>query len=40
MLVRGDAAGQFQHVAEVLNACKQAGIAELGISVKLNTQLR
>lgn len=40
VLVRGDAAGQFQHVAEVLNACKQAGIAELGISVKLNTQLR
>ncbi len=34
VLVRGDAASAFQRVAEVLNACKQAGIAELGISVK------
>lgn len=33
VLVRGDAYGQFQRVAEVLNACKQAGIQELGISV-------
>jgi biopolymer transport protein ExbD len=33
VLVRGDAHGQFQRVAEVLNACKQAGIQELGISV-------
>lgn len=33
VLVRGDAQGNFQHVAEVLNACKQAGIQELGISV-------
>ena len=35
VLIRGDATGQFQRVAEVLNACKQAGIAELGISVRL-----
>ena len=35
VLIRGDAAGQFQRVAEVLNACKQAGIVELGISVRL-----
>lgn len=35
VLIRGDANGQFQGVAEVLNACKQAGIAELGISVRL-----
>lgn len=35
VLVRGDGAGHFQRVAEVLNACKQAGIAELGISVRL-----
>jgi biopolymer transport protein ExbD len=34
VLVRGDATGQFQRVAEVLNACKQAGIAELAISVR------
>jgi biopolymer transport protein ExbD len=33
VLVRGDAQGNFQRVAEVLNACKQAGIQELGISV-------
>ncbi|MCR4414268.1 MAG: biopolymer transporter ExbD [Thermoguttaceae bacterium] len=33
VLVRGDAHGPFQQVAEVLNACKRAGIQELGISV-------
>jgi len=35
VLIRGDAQGQSQRVAEVLNACKQAGIVELGISVRL-----
>ncbi|MBN2475573.1 MAG: biopolymer transporter ExbD [Pirellulales bacterium] len=35
VLVRGDAQGQFQGVASVLNACKQAGVRELGISVRL-----
>jgi biopolymer transport protein ExbD len=35
VLVRGDARTDFQRVAEVLNACRQAGIAELGISVKV-----
>jgi biopolymer transport protein ExbD len=35
ILVRGDAKGEFQHVAAVLNACKQAGVADLGISVRL-----
>jgi biopolymer transport protein ExbD len=34
VLVRGDAQGEFQQVAAVLNACKQAGISELGISVR------
>jgi biopolymer transport protein ExbD len=38
VVVRGDGAGPFQHVAEVLNACKQAGISELAISVKLAQQ--
>jgi biopolymer transport protein ExbD len=33
VLVRGDAQGQFQTIADVLNACKQAGIQELGIAV-------
>jgi len=35
VLVRGDANGRFQRVAEVLNACKQADVRELGISVRL-----
>ncbi len=34
VLVRGDATGQFQNVAEVLNACKQADVRELGIAVR------
>lgn len=40
VLIRGDAASSFQHVAEVLNACKQAGIAELGISVRVAARER
>jgi biopolymer transport protein ExbD len=35
VLVRGDAQGEFQQVAAVLSACKRAGIADLGISVRL-----
>jgi biopolymer transport protein ExbD len=35
VLVRGDGQGMFQRVAEVLNACRQAGIQELGITVRL-----
>ncbi len=35
VLVRGDATSEFQGVASVLNACKQAGIRNLGISVRL-----
>jgi biopolymer transport protein ExbD len=34
VLVRGDAQGQFQNVASVLTACKQAGVQDLGITVK------
>jgi len=33
VLVRADAHGPFQQVAHVLNACKQAGVRELGIAV-------
>ena len=40
VLIRGDAAGSFQRVAEVLAACKQAGIAELGISVRIAARER
>jgi len=35
VLIRGDAHGEFQLVASVLNACKQAGVHDLGISVRL-----
>jgi len=34
VLVRGDGRGEFQAVAAVLNACKQAGIRDLGIMVR------
>ena len=34
VLVRGDARGEFQNVAAALAACKQAGIRELGITVR------
>lgn len=34
VLVRGDAKGEFQNVAAVLAACKQAGIQDLGITVR------
>jgi len=37
VLVRGDGSGPFQNVADVLKACKLAGINELAISVKLAT---
>jgi len=40
VLVRGDAGGEFQGVALVLNACKQAGVRDLGISVRLQRQER
>ncbi len=34
VLVRGDGEGRYQTVAEVLNACSQAGIRNLGIAVR------
>lgn len=34
VLVRGDAQGEFQRVAETLTACKQAGVERLAISVR------
>ena len=40
VIVRGDAASPFQSVAEVLNACKQAGVSEMAISVKLADAVR
>lgn len=35
VIIRGDAACAFQHVASALAACKDANISELGITVKL-----
>lgn len=35
VLIRGDASVRYQRVADVLAACRQAGIAELGIAVKM-----
>mgnify|MGYP002621632961 CR=1 FL=1 len=36
VVIRGDAACAFQHVASALAACKDANISELGITVKLS----
>lgn len=38
--VRGDAEGAFQNVANVLTACRDAGLSDLAISVELNSKRR
>ncbi len=35
VVVRGDSEGRFQEVASVLNACRKAGISDMGISVRM-----
>jgi biopolymer transport protein ExbD len=35
VIVRGDAEGAFQNVANVLAACRDAGISDMGISVRM-----
>lgn len=35
VVVRGDSQGAYQNVASVLAACREAGIADLGISVNV-----
>ena len=35
VIVRGDAEGAFQNVADVLASCRKAGVSDLGISVRL-----
>lgn len=35
VVIHGDAICPFQHVAAVLGACRQAGISELGITVRI-----
>lgn len=37
VLVRGDGKGELQRVADVLTACKQAGISDLGVAVRLDS---
>jgi biopolymer transport protein ExbD len=36
VIIRGDGEGTFQNVANVLAACRDAGISELGVSVRLS----
>lgn len=38
--VRGDGSGQLQPVADVLNACRQAGIDDMSIAVRINSTPR
>lgn len=40
VVVRGDAEGTFQHVATVLGTCREAGITDMGISVRLASRPR
>ncbi len=35
VVIHGDAACPFQHVATALGACRQAGVSELGITVRI-----
>jgi biopolymer transport protein ExbD len=35
VIIRGDAEGAFQNVANVLSACRQAGVSDLGVSVRM-----
>jgi biopolymer transport protein ExbD len=34
VILRGDADGKFQHVADVLDACRQAGVIDMAIAVR------
>ena len=40
VLVRGDAHVELQNAASVLNACRQAGVRDMGISVRLARRTR
>jgi len=40
VVVRGDADASFQNVAAVITTCKQAGISEMGISVRIGSAPR
>jgi biopolymer transport protein ExbD len=38
VLIRGDADSRHQSVVNVLNSCKEAGIARMAVAVKLNSR--
>jgi biopolymer transport protein ExbD len=38
VVIRGDAAAPYQHVAAALAACQQAGVTDLSVSVQLAAQ--
>jgi biopolymer transport protein ExbD len=40
VIVRGDAEGPLQNVASVLTACRDAGISDMGISVRVASKKR
>ena len=40
VVVRGDAEGPLQNVASVLTACRDAGISDMGISVRVDRKQR
>ncbi|HUE71575.1 MAG TPA: biopolymer transporter ExbD [Pirellulaceae bacterium] len=40
VVVRGDAQGTFQNVASVLTACREAGVNDMGISVRMEVKQR
>lgn len=40
VIVRGDAEGPLQNVASVLTACRDAGISDMGISVRVDRKQR
>jgi biopolymer transport protein ExbD len=40
VVVRGDADGRLQNFATVLTACREAGISDMGISVRMETKQR
>jgi biopolymer transport protein ExbD len=40
VIVRGDAEGPLQNVASVLTACRDAGISDMGISVRVASKRR
>jgi biopolymer transport protein ExbD len=40
VIVRGDGSGRVDRIVEVLNACRRAGVDDLGISVRIGETMR